>query len=215
MAVGNEEINLSDTITPVAPDSDPFWDVWTDLVSSGISRVSYGLVSLGEDNYMAVLPELEVGMDPLETLKALMKQNFKVGPPSKPSSWSMTNPSNLRTKSFIWKENQSKSDLNYSEAVLTGDWKITLMLWYNPSAPSCYVVYGLGDETKGVPLSIYKKAPDVVLQEIIKTQDKIKPFKLKSIDGMAVVNTSVRTIYFLSKDRTHRDSINKMVVGSD
>ena len=98
---------------------------------------------------------------------------------------------------------------------MSGDWKITLMLWYNPSAPSCYVVYGLGPETKGVPLSIYKKAPDVVLQEIIKTQDKIKPFKLKSIDGMAVVNTSVRTIYFLSKDRTHRDSINKMVVGSD
>ena len=203
MAVGDKEINLSDTITPAAPKFDPFWDVWTDLVSSGFSRVSFGVVSLGEDNYMAVLPELTEDMDPLETLKALMKQNYMGA-------------QNELHRRLVWKEQQSKSDLNYSDVVLTGDWKITLMLWYNPSAPSCYVVYGgKGWDTKGVPISIYKKSPDVVLQEIIETQDKIKPFKLKSIDGMAVVNTSVRTIYFLSNDRTHRDSINKMVVGSD
>lgn len=189
---------IEETIVPTVPDQETFSRFWDKVREAGIMGLGYGVVNM-DDHYYVVSPELssnEGEPGALDTLVQLL--NYTLG----------ISGSGVVPYSYISQTYGGK----YLKDQPKGVWEITLVLWYNPSAPSLYLLLEGGDQS----LAVHNTSGTVVWEQIkgyVETNPT--PFLANEKQLSQMVDTSVRNIYVLKKVANHWDAINKKVVMTD
>ena len=196
---------IKETIDSKVPDQVTFSEFWDKVQEAGIMGLGYGVVKpvlkgkLQDDYRYVVSPELsstEGEPGALETLVQQLDYTIgKIGNGVVPYSY--TSPQG--------NANEPK-----------GVWEVTLVLHYNPSSPSLYLM--ARNET--IPLQVFNMKGIEVwnqIKEALEFEGRPRQpyFQLSNSRLSEFVDTSVRNIYVLKRVNEHWEAINNKVVMSN
>lgn len=191
------------TMVPTLPNQVTFSQFWDQVMESGIMGLGYGVVKpvlkgkLQDDYRYVVSPELSSTEGEPGALETLVQQlDHTIGKGGNGIvPYSYTSP---------------QGNVNEPKGV----WEVTLVLHYNPSSPSLYLMGA--NET--LPLHVFNMKGIQVwnqLKNMFEYDDGPNPltaFELSDSRLSEFVDTSVRNIYVLKRVNTHWDAINNRVV---
>lgn len=193
---------IEETILPTVPDQETFSGFWDKVQKAGIMGLGYGVVNMG-DHYYVVSPELSSAEEEPGALNTLVQLlNYTIG-----KSGSGVVPYSYISQTYGGK---------YLKDQPKGVWEVTLVLHYNPSSPSLYLM--ARNET--IPLGVFGMTGIEVWNQIkheleFEGRPRQPYFKLNDSRLSEFVDTSVRNIYVLKRVQSHWQAINKRVVRED
>ena len=197
---------IKETIVPTVPDQETFTQFWDKVREAGIMGLGYGVVKpvalqINSDDYRYVVsPELSSNAEgepmALDTLFELL--NHTIG----------------RKGNGVVPYSYTSPQGNANET--KGVWEVTLVLHYNPSAPSLYLP--LRNET--LPLQVHNKSGLEVWEQLKEALEyngipREPNFDFDDSRLSEFADTSIRNIYVLKRFRSHWQAINKRVVMED
>ena len=196
---------IEKTIVPTVPDQVTFSGFWDKVQEAGIMGLGYGVVKpvlkgkLQDDYRYVVSPELsstEGEPGALDTLVQLL--NYTIG----------------RSGNGVVPYSYTSPQGNANET--KNVWEVTLVLHYNPSAPSLYLT--LNNDT--LSLQVHNKSGLEIWEQLKKALEyngipKEPNFDFNDSRLTEFADTSIRNIYVLKRVNTHWDAINKQVVMTD
>ena len=162
------------------PLEDQYFDRWwDDIIDSGIMDLNYGIFA--KDDYaMVVLPEIHTGDDTHENV--LMRVINKKPRGGRHRQW--------------WRYANAFSEMK-------GTYDVRALMFYNPSAPSLYLVYASdGDEGLMGNIPVHRKSGKQIMKMINEMlRDSGEPVDLEGKENVwsGFNDTSVRPIWILRK----------------
>ena len=188
------QTTIAETIVPTMPDQVTFSQFWDKVREAGIMGLGYGVVK--SDDYLYVVsPELSSGdgePGTFETLNQLV--NLAIG----------------RSGNGVVPYSHTNQPRFSTENV--GVWEITLVLFYNPSAPSLYLA--LNNDT--LSLQVNNKSGLEIWEQLEYHGIPKEPnFDFDDSRLSEFVDTSIRNIYVLKRVQSHWQAINNKVVMSN
>lgn len=189
---------IRETIVPTVPDRVTFSEFWDKVKEAGIIGLGYGVVRLTQyPKYRYVIsPELSSTKGEPGALETLVQQlDHTIG----------------RSGNGVVPYSYTSPQGNANEP--KGDWEVTLVLHYNPSSPSLYLM--ARNET--IPLQVYNMRGIEVwnqIKEALEFEGRPREpyFELNDSRLSEFVDTSVRNIYVLKRVNQHWEAINNKVV---
>lgn len=193
--------SVSTTIVPRVPNKEGFSKFWDTVVNAGILGLGYGVVSskvvyphrsksflptnLLVDEYYVIAPEAHDN-EPraMETLVELLDYDLMA-------------------------DGNGQVPYGYEPDARPSRWEITGVLWYNPSAPSLYLLTSGTD----IVLRVFKNDGQQIWEQI-KGEFPLadKPWEFDEERLFQISQTSLRTIYIVQKYRDQWQAINKQVI---